>query len=98
MEEIMLDYTGKSLPPVIVENLQKSKEGAEKYPMREIKCPICGMHLCNVYGTSSDVFISVKCQKCKTVDVPLSMGLFRTVKKRQTFSFYPGGGYYRNKR
>lgn len=43
MAELMFDYKGKALPPVIVENLRKSKEGSEKYPKREIKCPFCGM-------------------------------------------------------
>ena len=80
MAELMFDFYGNPLPPVILENIRKSKEGAEKYPIREIKCPICGMHLCNVYGNSPDVFISVKCQKCKSGDVPLSMAMFRTLK------------------
>ncbi len=80
MSEIMYDYRGRALPTVISDNLIKSKEGAEKYPKREIKCPFCGMHLCDVYGSSPDVFISVKCQKCKTRDVPLGMAWFRTLK------------------
>lgn len=81
MAEMMFDYRGKPLPPVIVENLKRSKDGAEKYPKREIKCPFCGMHLATVYGKSSEVFVSVKCQKCKTNDVPLSMAFFRTLRK-----------------
>lgn len=81
MAEIMFDYTGNPLPPLIVDNLRKSKEGAEKYPKRDIKCPICGLHLATVYGRSPEVFISVKCQKCKMNDVPLSMAMFRTMKK-----------------
>ncbi len=80
MAELMFDFYGNPLPPVILENIRKSREGAEKYPKRVIKCPICGMHLATVYGKSSEVFVSVKCQKCKTNDVPLSMAMFRTLK------------------
>ena len=83
MAEIMFDYKGNPIPRFIVENLRKSKTESEKYPKREIKCPICGIHLCDVYGNSPDVFISVKCQKCKSGDLPLSMAYFRTLKGKK---------------
>lgn len=81
MAEILYDYHGKPLPNILIEKIRKSKEGAEKYPKREIKCPVCGIHLATVYGKSPEVFISVKCQKCKMNDVPLSMAMFRAMKK-----------------
>ena len=78
----MYDYRGNPLPTVVSNNIIKSKEGAGKYPKREIRCPFCGMHLATVYGKSPEVFVSVKCQKCKTNDVPLSMAYFRTMKNK----------------
>lgn len=79
--EILYDYKGNPLPAIIADKIKKSREGAMKYPVREIKCPVCGIHLADVYGKNPEVFISVKCQKCKTNDMPLSMAMFRTIRK-----------------
>ncbi len=80
MNEILFDFYGNPIPPKMIEKIKKSRAGAEKLEKRDVKCPHCGRHLFSVYGSSPDVYISAKCHKCKSTDIPLSMAYFRTLK------------------
>ena len=81
--EILYDMHGRPLPIEIINKIRASIAGASKYPQRTLKCPFCGMRIADVYG-KGEVFVSVKCPKCKAEGVPLSLSAFRTTNYNKT--------------
>lgn len=77
--------------PGVKEKLELSRRGAEKLVLREIRCPNCGFHLLDVYGTDHH-YTRVKCRKCKFEDV-IDTALFRTVKCRKEAHLCPERRY-----
>lgn len=67
--------------PDLQEKLSQSRAGAEKFELRQIKCPNCGFYLLDVYGRDHH-YTRVKCRKCKFNEV-IDTALFRTVRIRQ---------------
>jgi len=67
--------------PDLQEKLEASRAGAEKLELREIKCPVCGFYLLDVYGRDHH-FTRVKCRKCKFDEV-IDTALFRTMERRR---------------
>lgn len=68
--------------PLSAETLRKleiSRRQAEQLVKREIKCPICGFYLLDVYGTEHNI-TRAKCKKCK-FDEPIETAMFRTLKR-----------------
>ena len=64
MMQTVAERYQKPLPVEIVSKLEVSRRQAERLVKREIKCPNCGFHLLEVYGTDHHI-TRVKCQKCK---------------------------------
>lgn len=67
-----------TMDPSVLERLTVSRVEAENSEKREIKCPICGFYLMDVYGREHYI-ARVKCRKCK-FNEPIDTALFRTVK------------------
>ena len=67
--------------PDLQDKLARSRAGAEKLELRQIKCPNCGFYLLDVYGRDHH-YTRVKCRKCKFNEV-IDTALFRTVCIRQ---------------
>ena len=67
--------------PDLQDKLARSRAGAEKLELRQIKCPNCGFYLLDVYGRDHH-YTRVKCRKCKFNEV-IDTALFRTVRIRQ---------------
>lgn len=61
------------------ERLLRSRMEAESLSMRDIHCPICGYRIQRVYSDAAG-HMSVKCQKCKTVNI-INLAYFRKMKK-----------------
>lgn len=80
MMQTVVERYQKPLPVETVAKLDYSRRQAEKLVRREIKCPNCGFHLLEVYGTDHHI-TRVKCQKCKFNEL-IDTAMFRTIKKR----------------
>lgn len=81
MQTVSPQYVTK-LPPDTVKKLEYSRRRAEVLIKREIKCPVCGFHLLEVYGRDHHI-TRVKCQKCKFNEF-IDTALFRTIKIRKS--------------
>lgn len=80
MMQTVVERYQKPLPIEIVRKLDSSRQQAERLVKREIKCPNCGFHLLEVYGTDHHI-TRVKCQKCKFNEL-IDTAMFRTIRKR----------------
>lgn len=74
--------------PEVMNKLALSQLAAEKLIKREIKCPVCGFYLMDVYGRDHHI-TRVKCRKCKFNEV-IDTALFRTVKPRRIYRVKTG--------
>lgn len=83
MMQTVAERYQKPLPVEIVSKLEVSRRQAERLVKREIKCPNCGFHLLEVYGTDHHI-TRVKCQKCKFNEL-IDTAMFRTIKKRGAY-------------
>ena len=63
---------------LVAEKLERCKNASDQLMLREIKCPVCGFHLLDVYGRDHH-YTKVKCNKCKFNEV-IDTALFRTVR------------------
>ena len=68
------------MTPVVAEKLARCKTASEQLMKREIKCPVCGFYLLDVYGRDHH-YTRVKCNNCKFNEV-IDTALFRTVRVR----------------
>ena len=79
-QEIIYDSRYGHLTPDVAEKIRKSREEAKKMKSRELKCPVCGFRIEEIYGITSGI-VQVKCRKCK-LEEPLSLAYFRKIKKK----------------
>lgn len=84
--EIIFDSRYGKLTPEVEAKILKSREEIKNLQSRELKCPICGFRLEEIYEISSG-YVHVKCQKCKLQE-PLNLAYFRRIKNR-TRRTYP---------
>ena len=80
MMQTVAERYQKPLTVEIVNKLEFSRRQAERLVKREIKCPNCGFHLLEVYGTDHHI-TRVKCQKCKFNEL-IDTAMFRTMRTR----------------
>lgn len=66
------------MTPAVAEKLKVCRDASEKLMRREIKCPVCGFYLLDVYGRDHH-YTRVKCNKCKFNEV-IDTALFRTIR------------------
>lgn len=68
---------------------EQSKQEAQEFVERELKCPVCDYMIASVFSDASGHF-KVKCQKCKTISV-LNLAYFcrRKYKRKQYKTYYP---------
>lgn len=71
----------KPMDPAVYAKLLASKRAAESLVRREIKCPVCGFYLLDVYGRDHHL-TRVKCRKCKFNEV-IDTAYFRTMSPRR---------------
>ena len=64
--------------PEVQKRLLLSRVEAETLKERDILCPICGYRIQRVFSDATG-HLSVKCQKCKSVNV-LNLAYFRRMK------------------
>ena len=79
-QEIIYDSRYGHLTPDVAEKIRKSREEATKLKSRELKCPVCGFRIEEIYGITSGI-VHVKCRKCK-LEEPLNLAYFRKIKKK----------------
>lgn len=85
-QEIIFDSRYGKLTPEVEAKILKSREEVKNLQCRELKCPVCGFRLEEIYEISSG-YVHVKCQKCKLQE-PLDLAYFRRIKSR-TRRTYP---------
>lgn len=68
------------LPSEVQEKLDFSRKQSETLEMRDVKCPVCGFKVLEVFGHEHQI-MRVKCRKCKFNDI-MDIALFRTMKVR----------------
>ena len=78
-QEILYDSRYGHLTPDVAEKIRKSREEVKQLKGRELKCPICGFRIEEIYGITSGI-VHVKCRKCK-LEEPLNLAYFRRIKK-----------------
>ncbi len=66
-----------------------SRQEAEDYVERELKCPVCGFIVAAAFSDAAGHF-KVKCQKCKNISV-LNFAYFcrRKYKRKEQRYYYP---------
>ena len=79
-QEIIYDSRYGHLTPEVAEKIRKSREEAKKLKSRELKCPVCGFRIEEIYGITSGI-VQVKCRKCK-LEEPLNLAYFRKIKQK----------------
>ena len=79
-QEILYDSRYGKLTPEVEAIILKSREKAKMLQGRDLKCPICGFRLEEIYGITEGI-VYVKCQKCKLQE-PLDLAYFRRIKSR----------------
>lgn len=79
-QEIIYDSRYGHLTPDVAEKIRKSREEAKKLKSRELKCPVCGFRIEEIYGITSGI-VQVKCRKCK-LEEPLNLAYFRKIKQK----------------
>ena len=79
-QEIIFDSRYGQLTPEVEAKILKSREEVKNLQCRELKCPVCGFRLEEIYEISSG-YVHVKCQKCKLQE-PLNLAYFRRIKNR----------------
>ena len=84
----MQTQSARQYDPELLNKLALSQLAAEELIKREIKCPVCGFYLMDVYGRDHHI-TRVKCRKCKFNEV-IDTALFRTVKPRRTYRIKTG--------
>ena len=66
---------------------EQSRQEAQEFVERELKCPVCDYMIASVFSDASGHF-KVKCQKCKTISV-LNLAYFcRRKHIKQTHRIY----------
>ena len=65
----------------IQNKLDQSKLLAQHLELRNIRCPVCGFRLLDVYGYNH-YLVRVKCRKCKFDEV-IDTAFFRTIRKNK---------------
>ena len=65
----------------IHDKLNQSRQLAQHLELRNIRCPICGFHLLDVYGYNH-YLVRVKCRKCKFDEV-IDTAYFRTMRNNK---------------
>lgn len=83
MTQTVVERYKRPLPADVLRKLEISRLQAEKLIKREIRCPICGYYLLDVYGTEHNI-TRAKCKKCK-FDEPIDTAMFRTLKKQARY-------------
>ena len=86
----MQAQSARQYDPELLNKLALSQLAAEELIKREIKCPVCGFYLMDVYGRDHHI-TRVKCRKCKFNEV-IDTALFRTVRPRRTYRVKPVAG------
>ena len=66
----MQAQSARQYDPELLNKLALSQLAAEELIKREIKCPVCGFYLMDVYGRDHHI-TRVKCRKCKFNEVML---------------------------
>ena len=69
-----------AVSPVVQQKLVESRMLAQSKQLRNIRCPVCGFYLLDVYG-QGHYLIRVKCRKCKFNET-IDTALFRTLQRR----------------
>lgn len=80
-QEIIFDSRYGKLTPEVEAKILKSREEVKNLQCRELKCPVCGFRLEEIYEISSG-YVHVKCQKCKLQE-PLNLAYFRRIKAKR---------------
>lgn len=80
-QEIIFDSRYGHLTPEVAEKIRKSREEVQYMEGRELKCPVCGFRIEEIYGISAGI-VHVKCRKCK-LEEPLNLAYFRRLKTKQ---------------
>ena len=84
-------------PEEIKEKIVLSFLEAAEMNERDFNCPICHRKIYGAYNDGGG-HLNIKCKNCGFKG-PLNLGYFRRRKlKKYNFSFYPGGGNYKDKR
>lgn len=60
----MQAQSARQYDPELLNKLALSQLAAEELIKREIKCPVCGFYLMDVYGRDHHI-TRVKCRKCR---------------------------------
>ena len=79
-QEIIYDSGYGHLTPDVAEKIRKSREEVRKLKGRELKCPVCGFRIEEIYGITAGI-VQVKCRKCK-LEEPLNLAYFRKLKPK----------------
>lgn len=69
------------ISPEVRQRLQKSRIEAASLKQRDLLCPVCGYRIQRVYSDAVG-HLSVKCQKCKSINV-LNLAYFRRTEHRK---------------
>ena len=79
-QEILFDSRYGHLTPEVAEKIRKSREEVQQMKGRELKCPVCGFRIEEIYGITAGI-VHVKCRKCK-LEEPLNLAYFRRLKSK----------------
>ena len=79
-QEIIYDSRYGDITPDVAEKIRKSREEIKQLKGRELKCPVCGFRIEEIYGITSGI-VQVKCRKCK-LEEPLDLSYFRRIKQK----------------
>lgn len=79
-QEILYDSRYGNLTPDVAEKIRKSREEVQQMKGRELKCPVCGFRIEEIYGITAGI-VHVKCRKCK-LEEPLNLAYFRKLKSK----------------
>ena len=81
-QEILYDSRFGNLTPEVAEKIRKSREEVNKLKGRELKCPVCGFRIEEIYGITVGI-VHVKCRKCK-LEEPLNLAYFRRINRQSS--------------
>lgn len=79
-QEIIYDSRYGRLTPEVEMKILKSREEVRNLQGRDLKCPVCGFRIEEIYGITAG-FVHVKCRKCK-LEEPLNLAYFRRIKTK----------------